>query len=183
MYEDWLNRRLITACALLLTWLILGCQEERKETPTKGHVMVIASESVSPLVQAEKAKFEELYPDAHVTLETAHAREALARLFNDTVKVIVSSRPLNAEEREVAKRAKLTLGEFKIALDGIAIIVNNSNPLKQLRTTQLDSILEGLITRWSMLGGQRSSGPIELCLPSRNSGTFEVIATKILQGR
>ena len=51
-------------CSFRWGWIVLailalaGCQEERKETPTKGHVTVIASESVSPLIKAEKLKFE-----------------------------------------------------------------------------------------------------------------------------
>jgi len=168
---------------IVLTVLALvGCQGERKETPTKGHVTAITSESVSPLVKAEKQKFEELYPDAHVTLEVAHAREAIARLFNDTIKVIVSSRPLNTEERQVAQKANLQFSEYKIAIDAIAIIVNNSNPVTQLRTTELDSIFTGKIDRWRGPGGASKASPIELCLPSRNSGTFEVFAAKVLKG-
>jgi len=168
---------------IVLTVLALvGCQGERKETPTKGHVTVITSESVSPLVKAEKQKFEELYPDAHVSLEVAHAREAIARLFNDTIKVIVSSRPLNTEERQVAQKANLQFSEYKIAIDAIAIIVNNSNPVTQLRTTELDSIFTGKIDRWRGPGGASKASPIELCLPSRNSGTFEVFAAKVLKG-
>src|SRR2546422_8901192 len=168
---------------IVLTVLALvGCQEERKETPTKGHVTVIASESISPLVKAEKEKFEELYPDAHVTLEVAHAREAIARLFNDTIKVIVSSRSLNSEERQVAQKGALQFSEYKTAIDAIAIIVNNSNPVIQLRTTELDSIFTGKIDRWRGSGRASKGSPIELCLPRRNSGTFEVFAAKILKG-
>lgn len=158
-----------------------SCQGDRKETPTKGHVTLIASESVSPLINAEKAKFEELYPDARVTLEVAHAREAIARLFNDTIKVIVASRPLNPEEREVARKANLQFSEYRIAVDAIAIIVNKSNPVVHLRTTQLDSILTGRVTRWSEAGGA-SSSRIGLCFPSRNSGTFETVGERILHG-
>jgi phosphate transport system substrate-binding protein len=161
---------------------LVACQAERRETPTKGHVTVIASESVAPLMQAEQAKFQELYPDAGVTLDVAHAREAIARLFNDTIKVIVSSRALNPQEREVAAKANMQFAEYKIAIDGIAIIVNPSNPVVHLRTTQLDSILTGSVTRWDEVGGA-SPSRIELCFPSRNSGTFETIGEKILRGR
>lgn len=175
-------------CSFCWGWIVLailalaGCQEERKETPTKGHVTVIASESVSPLIKAEKLKFEELYPDVHVTLEVAHAREAIARLFNDTIKVIVSSRSLNAEERQVAQKGALQFSEFRMAIDAIAIIVNNSNSATRLRTTELDSIFTGRVERWPGSGRASKGSPIELCLPSRNSGTYEVFASKILNG-
>jgi phosphate transport system substrate-binding protein len=183
MRTGWTNkyRFMHSGCLGMLMLGLLSCQGDRKETPTKGHATVIVSESVSPLMAAEKSTFEQLYPDARVTLEVAHAREAIARLFNDTIKLVVASRPLNAEERAVAANAKLQFSEYKIAIDAIAVIVNVSNPVERLRTSQLDSILTGKIETWNQAGGT-SSSPIELCFPSRNSGTFETVGEKIIRG-
>ena len=169
-------------CFAISLIALVGCAGEPRESPTKGHLTAIVSESVSPVIKREEQTFEELYAQAKIDLEVATAREAIARLFNDTIKVIVSSRPLNAEERDVAKRAKLEVGEFKIALDGVAIIVNNENPIAQLRTSQLDSILTGRITEWKDVGWKHKPPLIELYLPDRNSGTHEVVATRILRG-
>ena len=174
-----MRRNYVVLIAASLAMSIPGCQNERHETPTKGHVTVVVSESVSPVMQQEKQIFEEQYPEAHVELIVASDREAIARLFNDSITVIVSSRPLNAEERAVQKRFNITLREFKIAYDGVAVIVNKANSLTRLRTTQLDSILDGRITRWKDVGSDLSS-TIETCLPSRNSGTFEVTVTKLM---
>jgi phosphate transport system substrate-binding protein len=175
------NRYCWMTIGVILVASLLGCQGERKETPTKGNITVVVSESVAPVILLEKQQFEELYPEAHIDLVVASAREAITRMFNDTIKVIVSSRPLNAEERNVAKRANFTLGEFKIAFDGVAIIVDTLNLITQLRTTQLDSIFSGKITNWNSLNVKKNA-PIELCVPDRNAGTFEVFATKILHG-
>jgi phosphate transport system substrate-binding protein len=184
MTRDGKNKYRLTlaGCLLLGALFLSGCQGERKESPTKGSVTVMVSESVSPLIKAEKEKFEELYPDAHVSLVVTSAREAITHLFNDTIKVIVSSRPFNTEERDFIKRANLTIGEFKIAIDGIAVITNLENPITGLRTTQLDSLLSGSTTSWSTAGWNNAPGPVELCLPDRNSGTYEVAAAKILHG-
>ena len=159
-----------------------GCARERQETPTKGHVTIAVSESISPLLRQEKQKFEELYPEAVIDLQVTTARDAIASLFNDSLKVIVSSRPLNSEERDVQKKFHLAIDEYKIAIDGIAIIVNDENPVKGLRTTQLDSLLRGFTTRWDNVGWEHSSAAIDLCLPDQNSGTFEVVGMKILHG-
>ena len=155
---------------------LFGCGEERKETPTKGKVTVAVAESVFPVLEQEQQKFEELYPEAHVDLHMTTSREAIALLFNDSVSVIVSARPLNTEERGVAKSANLTFGEFKLAIDGIAVIVNNENPVKQLRTTQIDSILNGSLTDWKKAGWNGSASPIAVCLPDRNTGTFDSLS-------
>jgi len=163
----------------------IACQGERKETATKGYSTVMTDETVLPVMNIEKSKFEELYPQAHVELRSASAREAISQFFNvDTVKVIVSSRTLNKEERTAAAKFDLKFGEYAMAIDAVAIITNLDNPVTRLRTTELDSIFEGAVTRWEQLGGEKTlTGRIELCLPSRNAGTYEIVASTILKGK
>jgi len=170
---------IVTTFVLII--LFAGCMTERKETTTKGHVIVAVAESVTPVITQEKIQFEDLYPEAKVDLLTMTDREAVTRLFNDTIKVIVLSRPLNPEEQQVAKKYKIEFQELKVAIDGIAILVNDKNPVTQLRTTQLDSIFSGTVNNWKAVGGK--SGSIELCLPDPNSGIFEVTGMKILNGK
>ena len=184
MRKNWMNKNWLGQQWWLLGLVLTfpGCQTEKRETPTKGFVTVVVSESVSPLIEQEQKMFQELYPQAHVNLQIATAREAIARLFNDSITMIISSRPLNAEERDVIKRTNLNVHEFKIAIDGVALIVNDENPISQLRTTQLDSIFSGSVTSWRNVDKKLPNESIELCLPDRNSGTFEIVAMKILNG-
>jgi phosphate transport system substrate-binding protein len=180
MFE--MTNKYFTGIAIaILIFVFTGCPVERKETTTKGHVIVAVAESVSPVITQEKIQFEDLYPEAKVDLQTMTDREAVTRMFNDTMKVIVLSRPLNPEEQQVAKKYKIEFQELRIAIDGIAILVNDKNPVTQLRTTQLDSIFSGTVTTWKAVGGK--SSPIELCLPDPNSGIFEVAGMKILNGK
>ena len=175
------NRFINTLSVLLLCGsIVAGCQGERHESPTKGSVTFAVSESVAPFVQKEKQTFEELYPAAHVEIQVASAREAIARLFNDGITIIVSSRTLNAEERAVAKKANLVIGEYRIAWDGIAVIVHKANRITKLRTTQLDSVLSGKVTHWDNVGSPLASR-IEVCLPSRNTGTYEFVVTRLIK--
>jgi phosphate transport system substrate-binding protein len=165
----------------LLIVSIQGCIPERTETPTKGKITVVAAESVQPLMQQEKEKFEGIYQDAKINLLFSSSREAIARFFNDSIRVIVTSRPMNKEERSIAEKYKIEIQEFKIAIDGVAFLVNADNPVSQLRTSQLDSIYTGLITKWNQVGGKNAI--IDLFLPDQNSGNVEVIRTKILKDK
>jgi phosphate transport system substrate-binding protein len=175
------NKYFISLASVVLAFFFTGCPVERKETTTKGHSIVAVAESVSPMILQEKTQFEDLYPEAKVDLLTLTDREAVTRMFNDTIKVIVLSRQLNQEEIQVAKQYKIEYQELKIAIDGIAIIVNDKNSVKQLRTTQLDSIFSGSVSSWRAVGGK--STPIEVCLPDPNSGLFEVTGLKLLNGK
>ncbi len=169
------------AAALAVFALAAGCQQEVKESPTKGTVEIPVAESVAPLLQQERQTFQELYPDAHVDLKVTSSRQALAWLFYDSAKMIISARALNREEREAARQARLNLTEYRIAIDAVGMIVNAANPVAELRTTQLDSVLDGTVKSWSGVGGKRT--PIELCLPSRNSANYETVAMKVLHGK
>ncbi len=169
---------LVLAAAVVL--IAGACQPERQETPTKGHVTIVSSESMAPIITQERDTFQQLYQDAHIELQVSTSRGAITRFFNDSIKVVVLSRPMNKEEHEVAERAKFDVAEYKIAVAGIAVIVNGSNPVTQLRTTQLDSILLGTAKNWQEVGGQHA--PIDVCLPDRNSGIFEAMALKLPAG-
>ena len=171
------------ALVIIAMTTLIGCSAERKETPTKGTMLALVSESVAPILKQEQSEFEELYREAKVELKVTSTRDAIVQLFNaDSIKTIVSSRPLNAEEQAAVKRYHLDFAEYKIAIDGVALIVSRENPVARLRTTQLDSIYRGITTRWSQLGWKNSSSTIGICLPDENAGEFEIVATRILHG-
>ena len=132
---------------------------------------------------SEQKRFEELYSQAKLQLQTMTTREVIVQFFNiDSIRTVVSSRPLNDEERATAQRFHLKFNEYKIAIDAIAVIVNSKNSITHLRTTQLDSVLRGVTTRWNMLGWKNTFASISVCLPDQNAGEFEVLSEKILHG-
>src|SRR5690606_21177769 len=81
---------------------------------------------------------------------------------------------------------KLNLGDLSkignehiIALDGLAIIVNQNNPLKAISTEMLARVFSGEISRWSELGGPEL--PIVLLARDDNSGTFDTFNSLVLK--
>lgn len=67
------------------------------------------------------------------------------------------------------KEEKATLKETVVALDGIAVIVNNENPVKNLTIEQIAEIYKGEIDNWKELGGK--DAPIVLIGREAASGT------------
>jgi glucose/mannose transport system substrate-binding protein len=68
--------------------------------------------------------------------------------------------------------------ENVLGLDGIAVFVNQSNPINALTKEQMADIFSGGITDWSEVGGR--SGPINLHTPDEKSGTFDVFKSIVL---
>ncbi|MEY4934911.1 MAG: hypothetical protein RIS64_1270 [Bacteroidota bacterium] len=65
-----------------------------------------------------------------------------------------------------------------VALDGIAVVVNSANPVKELKKQQLRDIFTGKITDWSQVGGTK--GAIKCQARDNKSGTFDAFNTMVL---
>lgn len=105
-------------------------------------------------------------------------------LGNGTAQLGMSSRPVKAEEVERLAGMGDMLSracEHVVGLDGLAVIVNQSNPVSALTVEQVARIFSGEITDWSELGGR--PGLITLYARDDKSGTFDSFSSMVLVGR
>lgn len=68
--------------------------------------------------------------------------------------------------------------EHVLGLDGIAVIVNSSNPVRALSKDQIRGVFSGEITDWSQAGGQ--AGPIKVYARDAKSGTWDTFKSLVL---
>jgi phosphate transport system substrate-binding protein len=164
----------------LVFLLFAGCTKEPGSTKlTEGKVLIECDESVFPPFEAMAAEFRDQYPDAHISLRPVEAREAIADFFNDSVKVIITGRAFNKEEKDMLSAAKIEFQEFHVAMSAVAVISHLEAPLSRLRMTEAESIFVGSQTRWS----SKRKQPIELVIGDVNSSTNEAFRTRVMQGR
>jgi phosphate transport system substrate-binding protein len=69
--------------------------------------------------------------------------------------------------------------EHVLALDGIAILVNKSNPMVSLSRKQIQAIFSGQITDWSKVGGK--PGHIDVLARDDRSGTYDTFKSLVLE--
>ncbi len=164
----------------LVCGILAGCggKEPGSTQLTKGALKIEADEAIFRAVQGEGEEFQRQYPDSRIEIESADARAAIADFAMDSVQVIVTGRPLNKEERDALTAAKIQFEEYRVALSAVAVIANKEVPLKQLRVSQLDSILTGAMTQWPARGGV-----IDLVIGGRNSSINEVVRDSVMHGR
>lgn len=161
--------------------LIAGCTREPGSTSlTSGTLIVECDEAVFPACNLLAAEFRAQYPDARIEVRQAEGREATANFVNDSVRVIVCARPLNAEERKVLEAGKVWFEEYHVAQSAIAVIVHPTNPVPSVRMGELDSMFTGELTVWR---GWRAGGPIDLAIGGVNSSTNEVFSRMVMKGR
>jgi len=69
--------------------------------------------------------------------------------------------------------------ENVIALDGVAVIVNRSNPARTLTVDQIRDLFSGAISDWSNIGNGYS-GPVHVNARDDKSGTWETFRTLVM---
>jgi len=104
-------------------------------------------------------------------------------LLDGTAIIGMSSRPMKPEEaKPIATKYQIdprTPGsETVLALDGLAVIVHPSNPVKDLSLDQISRIFAGELTSWADVGGLPK--PIKAHRRDNKSGTFDTFKGLVL---
>ena len=103
----------------------------------------------------------------------------IAALINGTVDLAQSSRPMKEKEKaDVQKNRNVAVSETPVALDALAVFVNEKNAVKELSIEQLASIYTGKVTNWREVGG--ANAPIVLYGRENSSGTYEYFKEHVL---
>lgn len=93
----------------------------------------------------------------------------------------MASRPIKAKEIiQLAPLGQMDRpdSEYVIAIDGLAILVNKTNPLKQLSKSDLKAIFSGKITNWASLG--LPPARIQVYARDNKSGTYDTFRNLVL---
>jgi phosphate transport system substrate-binding protein len=92
-----------------------------------------------------------------VTLSTPGSGAGIKSFYQGEVEVAQASRAMTDAEKALAIANGVDPVEWKVAVDGIAIIVNVDNPVDTLTLTQLEGIFNGTITNWNQVGGDNEA--------------------------
>ena len=142
-----------------------------QDTPTSGNVAVSVDETFAPILQAQIDTFAKLYPNAHVKMSFQPEEKVMLDLLNDKVKLAVVSRELNAEEQADFAKQTIVPRTTRIGIDGLAIVLNRSNPDSLLTVTQLADIFTGKTSNWSQISGKKGLAAINVVFDANRSST------------
>ena len=128
----------------------------------EGAVTTGGSTSVESVIGALAESFMIANPDVDVTYDPTGSGAGITGASEGTLDIGLSSRALKDSDPE-------GLVGTTFALDGIAIIVNNENPVADLSLEQIKGLADGTIANWSEVGG--SDAPVVLIGREAGSGT------------
>jgi phosphate transport system substrate-binding protein len=151
------------------------------DTPTSGEIYIACDESYQPLMQAEADTFQEIYRYAKVHVSYLPEAEAFKQLLeNDSIRLIVASRMLRNEEEEVFAQRQLIPRFTKVAIDAVALIVNNENADSLIKYQKLADIITGKISTWKELNPASPADSILIVFDRNGSSNTRYLKEKFL---
>lgn len=186
MFSKKLAVMILTIAIICMVALVFGCMSH-SPTPTSaagsaapaplsGSVTVTGSTSVGPYAEVLGQMFDaKNNGQTSVEVSQVGSGPGITATIQGTTDMGMSSR--NLTDAEVAQG----LVAYKICDDGIAIAVNNANPLTNLSTAQIRDIFAGNVTNWKSVGG--NDAPIVVTQRESGSGTSDGFETLVMSNK
>ncbi len=145
----------------------------------KESIKLDGSTTVGPIAKAFAEYFMKMYPEVNVEVSESGSGNGAKSLMNSTCDIANMSRFMKDKEFKACADNGVTPVAHVVALDGIAMIVHPSNPVKNLTTDQIRDIYMGKITNWKDLGGANEK--IVVISRDTNSGTYETFEGLVMK--
>lgn len=171
---------------LLFVCVLVSCQTKVKDkftdTLTEGVIPITVDENLRPIIQEELEVFESLYPKAGIVPTYTNEVDAINLLLKDSVRLAIATRPLSVNEEASLVSKKFAPRSYKLATDGIALIVNNRNSDSLITISQINKILTGKVINWKDIYPGSKLGAIQLVFDNQNSSTVRFAIDSICKG-
>ena len=147
-----------------------------------GEITVKGSDTLVVLAQRWAETYMAGHPEVRIQVTGGGTGTGFAALQSRTTDICTASRRMKARELETCIRTfRKRPTEFPVAMDGLSVFVNPSNPIRELSLEDLMEVFTGRLTNWKDLGGP--DAPITLYSRESSSGTYEFFKDRVLQGR
>ncbi len=114
-----------------------------KASGQKGKITIGGSSSVTPVMEKLKEAYVKVNPDVTIDVQQNDSSSGMKGAIDGIYDIGMASRDVKDSEKEAG------LNTIKIALDGIAVIVNKDNTLDSITIEQIKNIYTGSLTKWS----------------------------------
>ncbi len=162
---------------ILLLGVILfsGCSKNKNNV---DYITVKGSDTMVHLASNWAEAYMKTHPRADISVTGGGSGTGIAALLNGTTDICIASRKIKPKEIQLAKEKGIKPVEFTTARDGIALVVNPSNPISALTIEQIGKIYTGAYTNWSQLGAP--DNPIVVLSRESSSGTFVFFQKRVM---
>lgn len=184
-----MKKRLFTIIvgSTLILGLAVSCKDkpknERTDTYSSGAIKFASDESFCPIIDEEVQVFEATYREAKLTPVYTNETDAMAMLMKGDIKLAITSRNYSEYELNKLKAEKLMPRTTVIGYDGLALIVNNSNPDTCISVDDFRKILSGQATKWKDIYPDSRLGDFDVVFDNPKSSTVRYCVDSVMGGK
>jgi phosphate transport system substrate-binding protein len=170
-------------CTLLLSCGNKDKRNARTDTYSSGAISFASDESFSPIINEQIAVFQAMYPQAKVTPIYTNEIDGINMLMNGKVMLMFTSREFKPSELKNLRNRKFIPRSIPFAFDGLALVVNKSNPDTCISIQDIKTILSGKQSKWSKVFPKSKMGDIEVVFDNSKSSTVHYCVDSLLGGK
>ncbi|MDH4058478.1 MAG: PstS family phosphate ABC transporter substrate-binding protein [Cyclobacteriaceae bacterium] len=183
-----MNRITALISVFTFTLILLACgskSSESTEGKLTGEIKIDGSSTVYPITEAIAEEFRFTYPDVRVSVGVSGTGGGFKKFARNETDINDASRPIKEGEIDACKESNIEYLELKVAIDGLAVLVNKENTwVDHFTVEELKKIWEpaaqGTISKWSQIRAGWPEEPFNLYGPGVASGTYDYFTEAIV---
>jgi phosphate transport system substrate-binding protein len=149
-----------------------------------GSVKVDGSSTVAPIAEAINEEYAAVQPDVKVSIGVSGSGGGFEKFIAGETDLSNASRPIKDEEKQKLEEAGTDFTEFKVANDGLSVVVNKDNDwveemtMDDLRKLWLE---DGKTKKWSDINPEWPDEEVKFYSPGTDSGTYDFFHEEVLE--
>jgi len=164
----------VAACGLILS------SHAAEKIIIKGSD-TLGAKMVPQLAEEFKSTLSKEGVDVVFEIAAEGSSTGIAAVIDGTTHLGMSSREVKGTELTKGLLAGVKMEAITVAKDGIAIIVNEKNPMSEIRSREVEKIFSGDVDDWAAINGK--SGSVSIYTRNTSSGTYAVFQEMALRKR
>jgi phosphate transport system substrate-binding protein len=155
--------------------------EENKQL--QGEIKIDGSSTVYPIMEAVVEEYQMEQPGVKVSVGSSGTGGGFEAFIAGETQLSNASRPIKDEEKAQLEEKGIDYTEFKLAYDGLSVVVNKDNNwVDHLTVDELKKMWTGEATKWSDVRKGWPEEEIKFYSPGTDSGTYDYFDEVILDG-
>ncbi|MBW3615774.1 MAG: substrate-binding domain-containing protein, partial [Actinobacteria bacterium] len=153
-----------------------------EEPALSGSISIDGSSTVAPVSEAIAEEFRKQQSGVNVAVGTSGTGGGFKKFCANEIDIAGASRPIKEEENKACAAAGVEFTEFRVGLDGLAIVTSAENKFVEcLSLEQLATIFkQGGATTWNQVDPKFPNEKIAIFAPGTDSGTYDFFVEEVL---